>query len=134
MVVVFDALLLLFNIIERKSMDYLLLTNDALKIVVGASIFFVWVVRYQNIVEEFKQYKLPEWLRDIVGIFKIAFAIMLQTSSAHLVMLGSAGIGTLMVAALITHIRVNTPYFKRIPAISLLLICVILFVVEYSLL
>ena len=115
-------------------MDYLLLTNDALKIVVGASIFFVWVVRYQNIVEEFKQYKLPEWLRDIVGIFKIAFAIMLQTSSAHLVMLGSAGIGTLMVAALIPHIRVNPPYFKRIPAISLLLICVILFVVEYSLL
>jgi hypothetical protein len=40
-------------------MDYLLLTNDALKILGGASIFFVWVVRYNNIVEEFKRYQLP---------------------------------------------------------------------------
>ena len=55
-------------------MDYILLLNDALKIIVGASIFFVWVVRYQNIVEEFKEFQLPEWLRDMVGIFKIAFA------------------------------------------------------------
>jgi len=115
-------------------MDYLLLTNDALKILVGASIFFVWVVRYNNIVEEFKQYQLPEWLRDIVGIFKIAFAIMLQTTSAHLVLLGSGGIAILMVAALVTHFRVNTPYSKRIPSVTLMFICILLFAIEYSLL
>jgi len=115
-------------------MDYLLLTNDALKILVGASIFFVWVVRYNNIVEEFKLYQLPEWLRDIVGIFKIAFAIMLQTTSAHLVLLGSGGIAILMVAALVTHFRVNTPYSKRIPSVTLMFICILLFAIEYSLL
>ena len=114
-------------------MDYILLLNDALKIIVGASIFFVWVVRYQNIVEEFKEFQLPEWLRDMVGIFKIAFAFMLQTASAHLVMLGSAGIALLMVAALVTHFRVNTPYFKRIPSASLLIISLLLFLIEYSL-
>ena len=115
-------------------MDYLLLTNDALKILVGASIFFVWVVRYNNIVEEFKLYQLPEWLRDIVGIFKIAFAIMLQTTSSHLVLLGSGGIAILMVAALVTHFRVNTPYSKRIPSVTLMFICILLFAIEYSLL
>ena len=115
-------------------MDFILLINDALKIIVGASIFFVWVVRYHNIVEEFKEFKLPEWLRDMVGIFKIAFAFMLQTASAHLVMLGSAGIALLMVAALVTHFRVNTPYFKRIPSASLLIISLLLFLIEYSLL
>ncbi len=35
-------------------MDYLLAANDGLKILVGVSILFVWVVRYHNIVEEFK--------------------------------------------------------------------------------
>ena len=115
-------------------MDYILLLNDALKIIVGASIFFVWVVRYQNIVEEFKEFQLPEWLRDMVGIFKIAFAFMLQTASAHLVMLGSAGIALLMVAALVTHFRVNTPYFKRIPSALLLMISLLLFLIEYSVL
>ena len=31
----------------------------------AASIFFVWIVRYANIVEEFKQFRLPDWLRDL---------------------------------------------------------------------
>ena len=57
-------------------MDYLLAANDGLKILVGVSILFVWVVRYHNIVEEFKLYHLPDWLRDLVGILKITFAII----------------------------------------------------------
>ena len=115
-------------------MDYLLAANDGLKILVGVSILFVWVVRYHNIVEEFKLYHLPDWLRDLVGILKITFAVMLQTTSAYLVLLGSSGIILLMAAALITHFRMNTPYFKRIPSVFLMLICFMLFSIEYSLL
>ena len=33
----------------------------ALQAFVAAAIFFVWVVRYPNIINEFKQYALPEW-------------------------------------------------------------------------
>ena len=115
-------------------MDYLLAANDGLKILVGVSIFFVWVVRYQNIIEEFKLYHLPDWLRDLVGIFKITFAVMLQTTSAYLVLLGSGGIALLMAAALITHFRMKTPYVKRLPSVALLFICLLLFSIEYSLL
>jgi hypothetical protein len=31
-----------------------------LQALVAASIFFVWVVRYDNIIQEFKQYGLPD--------------------------------------------------------------------------
>ena len=48
-----------------------------LQIVTATSILFVWVVRYKNIIQEFEQYNLPSWLRDMVGIFKLSFAIML---------------------------------------------------------
>ena len=44
-----------------------------LQIVTATSILFVWVVRYKNIIEEFEQYNLPSWLRDVVGIFKDFF-------------------------------------------------------------
>ena len=115
-------------------MDYLLAINDGLKILVGVSIFFVWVVRYQNIVEEFKLYQLPNWLRDIVGIFKITFATMLQTTSAYLVLLGSAGIVLLMIAAQFTHFRMKTAYFKRLPSMLLMIFCLLLFLIEFSLL
>ena len=49
-----------------------------IKALVTGAIFFVWVVRYQNIVEEFKLYGLPSWLRDLVGILKLSFAFMLH--------------------------------------------------------
>ena len=106
-------------------METIFAINDALKIIVGVSIFFVWVVRYSNIIEEFKQYQLPDWLRDMVGIFKLSFAVMIQSDSA--------GIAVLMGAALFTHFRVNTPYFKRLPSLSLMIICIMLFTLEYSL-
>ncbi len=38
-----------------------------LQALVAASIFFVWVVRYDNIIQEFKQYGLPHWLRDLAA-------------------------------------------------------------------
>ncbi|MBE0543396.1 MAG: hypothetical protein IH623_18795 [Verrucomicrobia bacterium] len=34
----------------------------SLQAFVAASVFFVWVVRYANIIQEFKQYGLPDWL------------------------------------------------------------------------
>jgi hypothetical protein len=40
----------------------------ALKTIAAGSIFFVWVVRYREIIEEFKEYGLLSWLRDLVGI------------------------------------------------------------------
>ena len=35
-----------------------------LKLLVLASVLFVWFVRYDNIVKEFIEYKYPNWLRD----------------------------------------------------------------------
>ena len=53
-----------------------------LKAFLAGTIFFVWVVRYQNIKEEFKVYRLPIWLRDLVGVLKLSFTtnLLLRTS------------------------------------------------------
>jgi non-specific serine/threonine protein kinase len=45
------------------------------KILVFSSVIFVWCIRYKNIIEEFKKYGYPDWLRDFVGILKISFVI-----------------------------------------------------------
>ena len=39
-------------------------TAIVLQAFVAASVFFVWVVRYDNITREFKEYGLPDGLRD----------------------------------------------------------------------
>jgi hypothetical protein len=107
-------------------MDIMLL---ALKILVATSIFFVWVVRYDNIVKEFKEYGLPDWLRDLTGILKMTFAVMLLFSVHNdaLALAASAGIAALMLAAQATHFRTGTQIFRRLPSLALLAISLFIF-------
>jgi uncharacterized membrane protein YphA (DoxX/SURF4 family) len=97
-----------------------------LQSLVATSIFFVWVVRYDNIVLEFKEYGLPPALRDLVGILKLFFALLLIIGiwQPQYALIGAAGIAFLMGCAVITHIRVKNPAFKMAPALSLLVISV----------
>jgi membrane associated rhomboid family serine protease len=107
-----------------------------LQALVAASIFFVWVVRYDNIIQEFKQYGLPDWLRDLVGILKLTFALLLLLGiqRASLAMIGSLGIAGLMGCAFVMHLRVKNPVFKMLPSLALLALSLAIAVVNYRLL
>jgi hypothetical protein len=93
------------------------------KILVFSSVLFVWVVRYKNIVEEFKIYNYPEWLRDLVGIMKLSFVVMLMRADVFFVKFGAIGIMILMLAAIVTHLKVKNPFPKMLPAMVLFSLC-----------
>jgi tellurite resistance protein TehA-like permease len=66
---------------------------SAVNIVIAAALFFVWVVRYDNIVEEFKNdYNYPDWLRDLTGILKLSCAAMLLSADPQMNNLGLLGV------------------------------------------
>jgi hypothetical protein len=98
------------------------------KILVFSSVLFVWVVRYKNIVEEFRVYHYPDWLRDMVGIIKISLVVMLMREDAFLVKFGASGIMVLMLAAMITHLRVKNPFVKMLPSMILFTLCSLILV------
>ena len=100
---------------------------QVLKIIALVSILFVWVVRYNNIQNEFEKYNLPNWLRDMVGIIKISFAVMLHSDIITMILIGSGGISLLMSAAIFTHFRVKNELYKMLPALSLLSIGLVIF-------
>lgn len=100
---------------------------EAFKIIIITSIFFVWVVRYENIIKEFNEYNLPNWLRDLVGILKLSFSFMLLTSETDLIRLGSLGIAILMIAAMLTHFKVKNPIHKALPSFCLFSFSTIIF-------
>ena len=57
------------------------LLTTVLKVVISTTLFFVWVVRYDNIITEFrKDYNYPDWLRDLTGITKLSCAVMLLST------------------------------------------------------
>ena len=99
---------------------------ELLCILVFGSIIFVWGIRYANIKDEFKNFNLPNWLRDLVGIFKLSFGIMLLNDSPEIVYFGALGIAALMIAALLTHIRLKSPFPRILPSFSLLCACLII--------
>lgn len=96
----------------------------ACQVLVATSIFFVWVVRYDNIVEEFREYGLPDWLRDLVGILKLSLAALLLIGIQRpaLAAVGGWGIAFLMLCAFVVHLRSRTPLFRRLPSLTLLAI------------
>ena len=100
---------------------------NVFKYFISSAIFYVWVVKYQNIVKEFKEFQLPDWLRDIVGVFKLTFALMIISTNNKIALIGSLGIAILMVAALLTHLKVKNPFYKMIPSMSLMVISSLIF-------
>ncbi len=107
-----------------------------LQALVVASIFFVWIVRYTNIVEEFKHYDLPEWLRDLVGILKLTLALLLLIGIERkpFAVGGGIGIAVLMACAFVTHLRVKSPVLKMLPSLILLALSLIIAAINYRLL
>tara|TARA_B100001175_G_scaffold257357_1_gene225659 strand:+ start:128 stop:475 length:348 start_codon:yes stop_codon:yes gene_type:complete len=98
----------------------------ACKVLLAVALFYVWVVRYENIKKEFLEYQLPSWLRDLVGILKLSFSVMIISNSKDLVWIGSMGIIILMMGAIGTHFKVKNSFPKMIPAIALSILCLII--------
>jgi hypothetical protein len=107
-----------------------------LQTLVAASVFFVWVVRYANIVTEFKQYGLPDWLRDLVGILKLALVSLMVIGIGRplFAVIGGLGIVILMAAAVFTHLRAKNPLSKMLPSLTLLTFSAVIAWINYRLL
>ena len=93
---------------------------EIIKVIATVSIFFVWFVRYDNIKKEFDEYNFPKWFRDLVGILKISFIIMLHSSDKDVILVGASGISFLMIGAVITHVRMKSNFKKYIASVCML--------------
>ena len=108
----------------------------SLQAFVAASIFFVWVVRYDNIIQEFKQYAIPDWLRDPVGIVKLTLSLLLLIGIERkpFAVAGGLGITALMGCAFFMHLRVKNSLVKMIPCLTLLALSAVIAWINYRLL
>ena len=99
------------------------LSNFA-QIIIALSIGFVWIGRFDNIVKEFKQYGIPDLVRNLVGATKIVLSTLLVTGIWHesLVLIPALLMAFLMICAQIAHIKVKNPWIKFVPSFILLLL------------
>jgi hypothetical protein len=104
----------------------------AAQVIIAASIIYVWVFRFDNIIVEFKQYKLSDLIRSAVGAAKIALATLIVAGIWYpsLVFIPSLMMGFLMLSAQYFHFKVKNPLPKYIPSFFLLLLCIFLLMVS----
>jgi hypothetical protein len=95
------------------------------QITVAASVAFVWIFRFDNIIKEFNEFGLSALIRSFVGAAKISTATLLVVSIwyGELLMLSSVIMGFFMLSAQYFHFKVSNPFIKRLPSLVLFLLC-----------
>jgi hypothetical protein len=98
------------------------------QIILAASIAYVWIFRFDNIIKEFKQFGLSDLTRNFVGTSKIALSTLLIVGIWYpiLVTIPAVLMGLLMVAAQYFHFKIKNPFIKHLPSLFLLILCVFL--------
>jgi hypothetical protein len=94
------------------------------QIILALSVSYVWIFRFDNIVSQFKQYGLPDVIRNLVGASKIALATLLITGIWYtdLLLFSALAMAFLMVCAQIAHFKVKNPPTKHLPSLILLIL------------
>jgi len=111
-----------------------------INLVIALSILNVWLIRFNkktpfrggesnSLKEEFLVYGLPIWFMYFIGFIKISLALLLIVGiwinqiNIYVIAL----MILLMLGALIMHIKVKDPIKKSMPALSILLLLVVIF-------
>ncbi len=124
-----------------------LITNDQLltvfQIIIALSVLRVWIINFnkpsrwrggeaKNMKEEFIAYGLPSWIMYLVGSLKVAFSIGLLAGLwiHEVVVFSASGIAIMMFFAIIMHAKIKDPLSKSIPAITFLVLSVLIILLE----
>ena len=114
-------------------MENIKLLSNLAQIIVALSIGTVWIFRFDNIVEEFKQYGLSDLIRTLVGSTKIVLATLLVAGIWYpsLVLIPALLMAFLMLSAQYFHFKVKNSWQKHLPSLVLLALCI--FIAFYAL-
>ncbi len=110
-----------------------------LQLVAGLGIYNVWLLRFSrktpyrggdacDMRSEFAHYGLPGWSVFVVGFAKLAAAtgLLIGLAFPALVLPSALLLALLMLGALAMHLKVRDPWSKSLPALSLLVISLVI--------
>jgi hypothetical protein len=94
------------------------------QLIIAISVGYVWIFRFDNIILEFKQYQLPDLVRNLVGASKISISTLLIVGIwfPSLIFIPALLMAFLMSSAQYFHFKVGNPWVKHVPSLVLLLL------------
>lgn len=96
----------------------------AAQVVIALSVYFVWVLHFQNVANEFHEYHLSDLTRNAVGALKMSLSALLLVGIWYpsLVLVPALIMAFLMAAAQFFHARVSHTWIRFAPSLVLLLL------------
>lgn len=104
---------------------------NLVQIFIAIAMFDVWLFRYdrpqrarggnaRTMVEEFRVYGLPDWLRNVVRVLKLSAGTLMVVGlwSPLAAFIAGAVLVVLMGGAIVMHVKVRDPLYKSIPAVT----------------
>lgn len=97
-------------------------------IIVAASVYYVWIFRYFNVIKEFNQFGLSDVTRNFVGASKISLAALFLVGIwyPNFIAIPSIFMGLFMIGAQYFHFKIKNPFIKHLPSLILLILCTFL--------
>jgi len=94
------------------------------QVVVGISVFYVWIFRFHNVLKEFKSFELNDLTRNFVGASKMALSTLLIVGVwfPTLVFIPSLLMAGFMISAQFFHFKIKNTFIKHLPSLVLLLL------------
>jgi len=94
------------------------------QVAIGVSVLFVWAFRLPNVHREFREYALPDLVRNVVGVSKTSAAALLLAGLWYpgLAFPAAVVMAFFMVCAQYYHWRAKHPLAKYVASFVLLLL------------
>ena len=104
-----------------------------LQLIVSISIMIVWIFRFHNVEKDFEQFKLNNVIRSMVGAIKISLATILVLGIWYpeFILTTTLGIAFFMLSAQYFHHIFNNNMKKRLPSLSLLILCILIILTQF---
>lgn len=113
-------------------------TLIALQVVIALGIFNVWILRFGKASEwrgrdattmqqEFAVYGLPGWSVQVIGALKLlcAAGLIVGIWVPRITLPAAACLAVLMLGAIAMHVKVKDPVKKSLPALIMLIMCLL---------
>lgn len=108
------------------SFENIAIIGIVLQIAIALSVLKVWIFEYSTIKSDFKDFNLPDWLRNFIGAVKVLLSVGIIAGIwiNWLAIYVSVTIGAIMVGAICAHYFAGHTFKKSFEAVLVLILCV----------
>ena len=98
-----------------------MVVSGDLQAIVAVSVVYVWGLNFRVMTEEWPSYGLPDWVRVVTGIAKLAASVLLVVGLVQPVyaLVGAVIMAVFMSAAVLVHLFHRDPVVDTLPSLAL---------------